>query len=78
MVPFHLFLRLETGTGREDWLLISAAAAALTTFLGLWLSAGGADHVTQSLRGVISDAVNEIGSEGAAATALPPEQGEMP
>lgn len=78
MVPFHHFLRLETGTGREEWLLVSAAAAALTTFLGIWLSSGGADHVTQSLRGVISDAVNEIGSDGATVTALPPKQEETP
>lgn len=78
MYPLHLFLRLETGTGRDDWLLLSVAAAALTTFIGIWLSSGGADQVTLGLRGIISDAVYEIGREEGPVPDLPPGEEETP
>ena len=78
MSLFHHFLRLETGTGREDWLVLSALAAAMTTFLGLWLSSGGGEQVTQRLHSVISDAVEEIGRDSAAETPPPAIPKENP
>lgn len=70
MELFQRFIWHEAGTGREDWLVLSAIAAALTTFVGLWLSSGGGVQVIDSLRSVISDAVNDIGSD--VATEAPP------
>ncbi|NPD16964.1 hypothetical protein HOY34_17365 [Xinfangfangia sp. D13-10-4-6] len=63
MDSIHRFIWHEAGTGREDWLVLSAIAAAIATILGVWISAGGAQQVTNSLQSVISDAVNDIGSE---------------